>query len=131
MAYSLGIRSVMNLRGVHPDLVMVVRRAIQITSVDFTVIEGRRSVARQKELFKQGATQTMRSRHINGFAVDIAPYIGGKVRWDWPLFYKLADAMKRAAAEVGVPVEWGGDWASFKDGPHWQLPHKLYPDPKA
>lgn len=130
MGYSLGLRSLMNLRGVNPDLVMIVKRAIQISEIDFTVVEGLRTVSRQKELFRQGATHTMRSRHIHGFAVDIAPYVGGKIRWDWPLFYKLADAMKRAAAEVGVAVEWGGDWTTFKDGPHWQLPHKLYPDPK-
>ena len=130
MAYKLGLRSINNLRGVHPDLVRVVKRAISISKVDFTVVEGLRSVARQKELFAKGATKTMRSRHIHGFAVDLAPYVAGSIRWDWPLFSPIEDAMKEAAKIEGVEIEWGGDWASFPDGPHWQLPHKKYPDPK-
>ena len=69
----------------------------------------------------------MKSRHITGHAIDIAPVVGGVIRWDWPLYYKLADTMKQASKDVGVPVEWGGDWKSFKDGPHWQLPWKKYP----
>lgn len=130
MGYRLGLRSLNNLRGVHPDLVAVVKKAIAITDVDFTVIEGLRTQARQKELYRKGATKTMRSRHLDGHAVDIAPYVDGKVRWDWPLFYPIADAMKDAAEELGIPIEWGGDWISFKDGPHWQLPHSKYPPKK-
>ena len=127
MGYRLGLRSLNNLRGVHPDLVAVVKKAITITTVDFTVIEGLRTQARQKQLYLKGATKTMRSRHLDGHAVDIAPYVDGKIRWDWPLFYPVADAMKAAALQVEVPVEWGGDWRSFKDGPHWQLPWGNYP----
>lgn len=130
MAYKLGAHSEMLLRGVHPDLVKVIRRAIQITKIDFKVLEGVRSVARQRELVKKGASQTMKSRHINGFAVDIAPFVAGQVRWDWPLYFQLAATVKQAAKDVGVPVEWGGDWKTFKDGPHWQLPARKYPDPK-
>jgi len=127
MGYRLGLRSLNNLRGVHPDLVAVVKKAITITTVDFTVIEGLRTQARQKQLYLKGATKTMRSRHLDGHAVDIVPYVDGKIRWDWPLFYPVADAMKAAALQVEVPVEWGGDWRSFKDGPHWQLPWGNYP----
>ena len=130
MAFKLGPRSLLNLRGVHPDLVRVVKRAISISSIDFTVIEGRRTVARQKELFAKGASKTMRSRHIHGFAVDIAPYVAGSIRWDWPLFDKIEEAMKKAAKLENVQITWGGDWKSFKDGPHWELPHAKYPDPK-
>lgn len=130
MAFKLGPRSLLNLRGVHPDLVRVVKRAISLSKIDFTVIEGRRTVARQKELFAKGATKTMRSRHIHGFAVDIAPYVGGNIRWDWPLFDHIEIAMKEAARLENVPITWGGDWKSFKDGPHWELPHAKYPDPK-
>jgi peptidoglycan L-alanyl-D-glutamate endopeptidase CwlK len=130
MAFKLGLRSLLNLRGVHPDLVRVVNRAISISGIDFTVIEGRRSVARQKELFAKGASKTMRSRHIHGFAVDIAPYVAGSIRWDWPLFDKIEEAMKKAAHLENVSITWGGDWKSFKDGPHWELPHAKYPDPK-
>jgi len=130
VAYKLGAHSEMLLRGVHPDLVKVIRRTIQITKIDFKVLEGVRSVARQRELVKKGASQTMKSRHINGFAVDIAPFVAGQVRWDWPLYFQLAATVKQAAKDVGVPVEWGGDWKTFKDGPHWQLPARKYPDPK-
>ena len=130
MAFKLGPRSLLNLRGVHPDLVRVVKRAIGISDIDFTVIEGLRTPARQKELFAKGATKTMRSRHIHGFAVDIAPYAAGSIRWDWPLFDKIEEAIKKAAHLENVQITWGGDWKSFKDGPHWELPHAKYPDPK-
>lgn len=130
MGYKLGTRSEQRLKGVHPDLVKVIRRTIELSPIDFTVLEGRRTVDRQRELFAKKATRTMRSRHIHGFAVDIAPLVDGVVRWDWPLYNQLAKVVKKAAKEVKVPVEWGGDWTSFKDGPHWQLPAKLYPDPK-
>lgn len=127
MGYKFGARSLKRLEGVHPDLVKVMKRAIEISDLDFTVLEGLRTLATQKRYLAQGATRTLRSRHLTGHAVDIAPWIGGKVRWDWPLYYRLADVVKQAAEDVGVKVEWGGDWRTFKDGPHWQLPWKLYP----
>lgn len=127
MAYALGRGSLAKLTGVHPDLVKVVKRAIETTPVDFQVLEGLRSLARQKQLLAQGATTTLRSRHLTGHAVDIAPLINGKVSWSWPHFYPLAEAIKMAAADVGVSIEWGGDWKTFKDGPHWQLPTAKYP----
>lgn len=127
MSFVLGAKSKERLKGVHPDLVRVVERAIQLTEVDFTVLEGLRTVARQQQLVKSGASKTMRSRHITGHAVDLAAIIGGEIRWDWPLYHKIAKAVKQAAAELKVPIEWGGDWRSFKDGPHWQLPWKNYP----
>lgn len=125
--YALGARSLTRLGGVHPDLVRVVKRAIVITKQDFTVLEGLRTLERQKQLMAQGATRTMKSRHLTGHAVDLAPVIDGEVRWDWPLYYPLADAVKRAADLENVPIEWGGDWRTFKDGPHWQLPWAAYP----
>ena len=126
MSFVLGTKSKERLKGVHPDLVKVVERAIQITPIDFTVLEGLRTVARQKQLVAAGASQTMNSRHITGHAVDIAPLLNGKVSWDWPLYNKVAPFIKQAAKDVGVPIEWGGDWKTFKDGPHWQLPKRLY-----
>lgn len=125
--FVLGTTSRKRLQGVHPDLVAVVNRAIQLTAVDFSVLEGVRSVARQKQLVAAGASTTMNSRHITGHAVDLGALLGGKIRWDWPLYYKIAEAMKAAAAEIDVPLEWGGDWKRFKDGPHFQLPWKQYP----
>jgi len=127
MGYSLGSRSKKRLEGVHPDLVRVVERAIELTEVDFTVLEGMRTVARQKKLVAKGASTTMNSRHLTGHAVDIGAWVGGTVRWDWPLYYKLAEAMKQAAKELNVDLEWGGDWKSFKDGPHYQLSWAAYP----
>lgn len=127
MAFVLSKKSLDRLSGVHPDLVRVVKRAIEITEVDFTVLEGVRSKTRQEQLVKAGASQTMRSRHLTGHAVDLGAYVAGSVRWDWPLYYKIADAVKQAASELQVPIEWGGDWKTFKDGPHWQLPWKEYP----
>lgn len=124
--FILGSRSLSRLKGVHPDLVLVVKRAIQLTEVDFSVLEGLRTRTRQLELVRAGASQTMNSRHLTGHAVDLGAYVQGKVRWDWPLYHKIAGAMKRAARELEVPLEWGGDWKSFKDGPHFQLPWKDY-----
>ena len=125
--FQLGRRSKKRLKGLHPDLVRVVERAITLTQVDFTVTEGLRTEARQKELFALGATTTMNSRHLTGHAVDIAAWVGGEIRWDWPLYHQLGAAMKLAAVEEDVTIEWGGDWKSFKDGPHFQLPWKDYP----
>ena len=125
--YVLSKKSLDRLTGVHPDLVRVVKRALEITTVDFAVLEGVRSKSRQEQLVKAGASQTMNSRHLTGHAVDLGAYVSGSVRWDWPLYYKIADAVKQAADELGVPIEWGGDWRKFKDGPHFQLPHKEYP----
>lgn len=127
MTFALGQRSLDRLNGVHPDLVKVVKRAIQLTPIDFTVTEGLRTVERQKQLLAAGASQTMKSRHITGHAVDLAALVDGEVRWDWPLYAKIAKAMKDAAAELGVAIEWGGDWKSLKDGPHFQLTWKAYP----
>lgn len=127
MGYTLGSRSKKRLEGVHPDLIRVVERAIELTEVDFTVLEGMRTVARQKKLVAKGASTTMNSRHLTGHAVDIGAWVDGTVRWDWPLYYKLADAMKQAAKELNVDLEWGGDWKSFKDGPHYQLSWAAYP----
>lgn len=124
--FKLSKRSRDSLQGVHPDLVRVVERAIQLTEVDFVVIEGLRTPARQAELVKAGASQTQNSRHLTGHAVDLAAWVG-TVRWDWPLYPRIATAVKQAAKELGVPIEWGGDWTSFKDGPHFQLPRKAYP----
>lgn len=118
-------RSRQRLVGVHPDLTRVVLRAAN--NADFAVIEGLRTLERQKYLVAKGASKTMRSRHLTGHAVDLAPVVNGNVRWDWKHFYPLAEIVKTAAKDEGVLVEWGGDWQTFKDGPHWQLPWAAYP----
>ena len=130
--YTLGARSKSRLKGVHPDLVKVVERAINITTVDFTVLEGVRDPLRQKKLVEAGASQTMNSRHIpgaDGFAkaVDLGAWVDDEVRWDWPLYHKIAAAMLEAARELNVKIVWGGSWAKFRDGPHFELDRKAYP----
>ena len=127
MGFQLGARSLERLVGVHPDLVRVVKRAIAESDLDFTVLEGMRTIDRQRQLMSQGATKTMNSRHLTGHAVDLAPVINGAVSWDWPLYHRLAKVVKAAAAKEGVPLQWGGDWRTFKDGPHWELPWAQYP----
>lgn len=129
-AWKLSARDMTRLNGVNPAIVRVLTRAADDGAPQFAVIEGLRTIARQKELVARGASKTMKSRHIHGFAVDIAPIIGGKVSWDWPAFYPLARAIKAAALAEKVNLTWGGDWRSFVDGPHWELPHKTHPDPK-
>lgn len=124
MTYVLGSKSKKKLKGVHPDLVAVVERAIEISEQDFSVIEGMRSVKRQKQLLASGKSTTMNSRHLTGHAVDLAPY---PISWDWKYFYPIADAMKQAAEELDVKIVWGGDWKSFPDGPHFQLDWGAYP----
>lgn len=123
----LTVRDKMRLAGVHHDLVNVVERAAATTELDFMIVEGLRTLERQKQLFAKRATQTMNSRHLTGHAVDVAPIVDGEVRWDWPLFYKLAPVFKQAAQDLQVALEWGGDWKTFKDGPHFQLSWKRYP----
>ena len=124
MSYTLGTRSSQRLSGVHPDLVAVVKRAIQITEQDFSVLEGIRNINRQRELFKAGKSTTMNSRHLTGHAVDLVPW---PISWEWEGFYPIAEAMKQAAEELEVDIVWGGDWKSFPDGPHFELSRKTYP----
>ena len=124
--YYLGARSRKRLEGVHTDLIVLVSTAIVLSDIDFTVLEGLRSMERQKELYASGASQTMKSRHLTGHAVDLGAIVGGKVAWDWPLYDKIAEAMFAASERCKVPIEWGGHWG-FKDGPHYQLPWDKYP----
>ena len=122
--YKLGTRSLQSLSGVHPDMVAVVKRAIEITEVDFTVIEGIRHINRQRELLKAGKSTPMNSRHITGHAVDMVPW---PVDWeDLERFETMSEAMKEAAEELDIPIVWGGDWKSFYDAPHFELDRKKY-----
>lgn len=127
------------LVGVHPDLVRGMFRALQDAPFAFRVVAGLRTIERQRELVRIGASKTMNSRHLPlrgvSHAVDIVPLVDldrdGKMETDelfnWPLINKLAPVVKAAFKAEGVPIEWGGDWKSFRDGPHWQLPWKDYP----
>jgi peptidoglycan L-alanyl-D-glutamate endopeptidase CwlK len=128
---TLNARSLALLDGVHPDLRKIVLRCAKDSKIEFIVTEGKRTLARQKQLLAAGASRTLKSRHLpsadgKSRACDLAVMVGGKVRWDWPLYANLSKDMKAAATVVGVPIEWGGDW-KFRDGPHYQLPWAKYP----
>lgn len=126
MVKTLNKKSIDRLSGVHPDLVSVVKLAIELSDIDFQVIEGVRSKARQEQLFKAGASQTLNSRHLTGHAVDLAALVNDSIRWDWPLYFKIADAMKKASSQLKIKIVWGGDWRAFKDGPHFELSKEVY-----
>ncbi|WP_372570352.1 M15 family metallopeptidase [Ruegeria jejuensis] len=126
MTFRFSKRSLERLKGVHPDIVSLMHLAIKETPIDFTVLEGLRSVDRQRKLVRSGASRTMNSRHLTGHAVDIAPYVDGQISWHWPHYHELAPVVKQCAKKLGIQLEWGGDWRSFKDGPHWQLPWAVY-----
>jgi peptidoglycan L-alanyl-D-glutamate endopeptidase CwlK len=152
----LSQKDLTRLEGLHIDLVKVVRLAAEKMPADlgFMITEGLRTAARQAQLVAAGASQTMRSRHLTGHAVDLAPLLDGGPRWDWPLCYRVADVVADAARELHISLEWGGCWdrtvqqwhspaheesegyanrrraaghKAFLDGPHFQLPASEYP----
>jgi peptidoglycan L-alanyl-D-glutamate endopeptidase CwlK len=127
MICRLSKRSLDRLQGVHPRLVAVVKEASALSPVDFMVTEGMRTKARQAALLRAGASRTMTSRHLTGHAVDVAALVEGQVRWDWPLYPRIAAAFKAAAARQGTAIIWGGDWARLRDGPHFELDRKAFP----
>ncbi len=154
MSFKLGTRSRSELKGVHPDLVAVVERAIALTVQDFGVHDGIRTMAEQKKFVAAGVSKTLDSRHLTGHAVDLVPFINGQLRWEDQPIYKIADAVRMAAKELEIPIRWGGAWdvlltestdspeemvedyiarrkaagkKAFIDGPHYELPRDKYP----
>lgn len=123
---TLAPRSEARLQGVHPDLVRVMRRAAEM-GARFQVTCGLRSIEEQKALLAAGKSKTLKSRHLTGHAIDFVAIDEGGVSYDHPDMLAVAQKIKAAAADCGVPVEWGGDWKSFKDTPHFQLPASRYP----
>ena len=134
MTFALGSRSRKRLEDVHPDLVGVVELAIQISSIDFTVIEGLRTAEQQRKNIAKGVSWTMNSRHLTGHAVDLAPWVNGDIDWnDVMQFRALGHAVCRAAQIKKIPVIWGaqkhhgGDWRRTNDMPHFELSSATYP----
>lgn len=111
--FQLSEKSLAELNGVHPDLVAVVQRAIQLTRQDFAVHDGLRTIEEQRKLVASGASRSLASRHLTGRAVDLVPVINGKLRWEWTPIYLIADAMRTAAQELNVQVRWGGNWGNL------------------
>jgi len=110
MTFKLSSRSEAKLEGLDPRLVAVVKLAIHKTKIDFGVICGMRTTEEQKALVAKGASQTMKSKHLQGYAVDLMAYIGSRASWELNLYDDLADAMAEAAREVDVPIRWGAAW---------------------
>ena len=127
MSVRLSAGSLKRLVGVHPRLVAVVREASVLTPVDFMVTEGLRTPRRQVALVRAGASRTRKSRHLTGHAVDVVALVDGQVRWDWPLYSRIAAAFKAAAARQGTQIVWGGDWPILRDGPHFELDRRAFP----
>tara|TARA_R110000850_G_scaffold269167_3_gene401066 strand:- start:18062 stop:18430 length:369 start_codon:yes stop_codon:yes gene_type:complete len=119
--FKLSKRSIERMTGVDDNLVKIVKRAIEITPIDFGVTEGLRTKERQKKLVADGKSRTMRSRHLVGEAVDVVAYIGSDISWDKKYYHQIADAMKQAAEELDLNITWGGDWQTFFDGCHFQI----------
>lgn len=127
MTFYLSEKSLKKLSFVHPDLAAVVKRAINITAIDFSVVEGLRSLEQQKKYVAEGKSTTMNSRHLTGHAVDLLAWVDNKSSDEKDHLHNIAGAMKEAAAQLEIPLQWGGDWQSFKDYPHYQLPWSSYP----
>lgn len=121
MTFKLSQRSLDKLVGVDARLVAVVKRAIELTEVDFGITEGLRSKERQAKLVAEGKSQTLKGKHLFGLAVDVAAYVDGKVSWDKQHYITISNAFKQAAEELNTPIRWGGDFKSFFDGPHFEL----------
>ena len=127
MKHQFGLQSKAKLSTVHKSLQDLFYAAIGEAPYDFSITEGLRSLERQKQLFKEGKSKTMNSRHLTGNAVDVCIIIDGKTSWDFNDYIKLADYIKKIAKAINVPIVWGGDWESFRDGPHFELDRKVYP----
>ena len=131
--YRYGRRSTERLQSCDPDLILLMNEALADSACpsDITILEGHRGEERQNQMVAEKKSQLRwpRSKH-NSFpsmAVDVAPYVGGSVSWDWKYYHPLAEHIKatwsrlQAEGKVVGELEWGGDWRSFKDGPHWQI----------
>lgn len=124
----LSERDRLRMKGLHPDLYRMVEAAAAYGPMGFMVIEGLRTPEQQVQYVASGASQTTNSRHLTGHAVDLGVLDeAGVLTWDWAYYHRFSTHMKGGAQLCGDPIEWGGDWKSFPDGPHWQLPWDAYP----
>ena len=125
--FKLTEKDMRTMKGVHPDLVRVIVEAAKTAKTPFRVLEGMRTAAKQMEYFKKGTSRLdgvkKKSKHQIGKAVDIVPIVNGKVEFrSWVPFHPMAANVKAAAKKLGIKITWGGDWKSFPDGPHFELP---------
>tara|TARA_R100000951_G_scaffold112787_1_gene113688 strand:+ start:619 stop:1071 length:453 start_codon:yes stop_codon:yes gene_type:complete len=111
MAFKLSARSIGKLEGVEKDLVNVVLEAINLTKVDFGVTYGMRTLEEQQKLYNSGRSQTMKSKHLDGRAVDLVAYFGSNISWELNIYDDICDAMAEAARKNGVAIKWGAAWS--------------------
>tara|TARA_R100000908_G_C3695473_1_gene108070 strand:- start:221 stop:673 length:453 start_codon:yes stop_codon:yes gene_type:complete len=111
MSFKLSSRSLKKLEGVNEDLVNVVSEAIKLTTVDFGVTYGLRTLEQQKELYEAGRSQTMKSKHLDGRAVDVVAYFGSDISWELNIYDDICDAFAEAARRVSIPIKWGAAWS--------------------
>jgi peptidoglycan L-alanyl-D-glutamate endopeptidase CwlK len=135
MSYRFSKRSYRNLQNVRPELVAVATLALdhlgRTGGPDFVVTDGARNLDEQRKLVEEGKSQTMNSRHLTGHAIDVAAFTPDyEVTWEAEPYERIADAMKRAADQLGVNIVWGGSWESFVDMPHFELDQNVYPAPR-
>lgn len=154
MTFQFGTKSKACLAGVHQDLADLAEAALAESEIDFSITEGLRSKERQGELVAEGKSQTLKSRHITGHAIDVGALVDGRLTWDMAPYVNIAEAFRRASIKTGIPFEWGCAWGidltkfecaesakgiyaaerirqgkkPFFDGPHFQLPFKQYPE---
>jgi peptidoglycan L-alanyl-D-glutamate endopeptidase CwlK len=118
MSFALSKRSLDRLEGIDTELLAVVMLAIKKTKIDFGVVQGLRTVEEQEKLVASGASQTMKSKHLDGKAVDLMAFVDGRGSWELNVYDEIADAMKEAAIELGVPLRWGAAW-TIADIRYW------------
>lgn len=110
MPFKFGVKSEKELEGVHPHLVRVVRLTLELSPIDFAVHDGLRTLAEQQEYVRTGVSWTLKGRHLSGHAVDLVPYINGKLRWEWTPIYVIAEVFQQAARTFDQTIRWGGVW---------------------
>lgn len=126
--FTFSQRSLNNLKGVHPDLVKVLIKTLQDSEIDFAIIEGLRTLERQKEMVAQGKSQTMQSRHLTGHAIDFMAYVDSVATWEVKYYKQISDIAKKVSQELNIPIIWGGDWKTLKDDDHIELDPTVYKD---
>lgn len=127
-AFRWSLKSKVEMKDIHPDLRKVVDLALELSPWDFRITDGKRTRAEQRQHVLNGASRTMNSRHLYGYAIDFVAIVNGKAVYKLPYMRAIATAFKKASLQLDIPIKWGGDWVSFKDTPHIELAKSEYPD---
>ena len=128
MNFKFGKSSEEKLSTVKDDLANVAKKALELSSIDFGVTEGRRSIEKQKQLVAEGASKTMKSKHLTGQAIDIVAYVDGSITWELQYYEKIAQSFKKAKNHLGVKIRWGGNWNGYKTDDYKLDPNNKFVD---